>query len=87
MIHSLLARSFALLLPVSTLLAANPFPGEKTDHHGAALYSLQIGTERNVTELRLLFDVFLCDRGNGTFLGERIRQLLAPRVRVNSWNL
>jgi hypothetical protein len=46
MIHSLLARSFALLLPVSTLLAANPFPGEKTDHHGAALYYLQIGTER-----------------------------------------
>lgn len=46
MINPLIARSFAFPLPVSTLLAANPFPRETADHHGAALYFQQIGTEK-----------------------------------------
>lgn len=31
------------LLTASALFAAEPFPGQKTDFHGAALYSVRVG--------------------------------------------
>ncbi|NBV84920.1 MAG: hypothetical protein EBS01_01350, partial [Verrucomicrobia bacterium] len=38
---------FALLIStLGSLRAASPFPGEKGDHHGAALYSFDLGSDK-----------------------------------------